>query len=144
KADVSKMANTQQYTQQYEKRLAELLGQIEGVGRAQVMITLENGVETVYAQDEKQCSDKTTSYAGQIPDRVNEKEEFQQSIVMVGGQTGGKNQALVLTQRDPTPKGVIVVCPGASSAAVRTRVIEAVTTVLGIGFHQVCVVPSVK
>ena len=37
----------EQYVEQTEKRLSELIGHIAGAGECQVMVTLENGVEYV-------------------------------------------------------------------------------------------------
>ncbi|MEG1849604.1 MAG: hypothetical protein RR197_03515 [Oscillospiraceae bacterium] len=132
-----------QYTTATEQRLETLLSGIGGVGRARVMVTLENGVEMVYAKDEKQSADKTMSYENASPAKVQEKTDAQQSYILVDS-IGGKRQALVVTQLEPKIMGVVVVCPGAGSAVTRERVTDAVTTALGIRSIQVCVVPSVK
>lgn len=133
----------QQYAETTEKRLERLLAAAEGVGQARVMITLESGAETVYAQDRKQTADKTMSYAEGSPSKVEEKEGVEQNYIMVDG-ASGRRQALPLTQREPTIKGVVVVCPGARDPVVRERVTAVVTTALGIRSIQVCVVPSAK
>ena len=130
--------------QQTEQRLTEILKQVKGVGAVHVMVTLENGVEYRYAADEKQSGDSVFTYAdgGTAPSKVQEKEDRQQSYILVDS-TGGK-KALVLTELSPRVKGVVVVCSGAGNPVIRQRVTDAVTTALGVTSLQVCVIQSAE
>ena len=132
------------YAQQTEQRLAEILKQVKGVGAVHVMVTLENGVEYRYAADEKQSGDSVFTYAdgGAAPSKVQEKEDRQQSYILVDS-TGGK-KPLVLTELSPRVKGVVVVCSGAGNPVIRQRVTDAVTTALGVTSLQVCVIQSAE
>lgn len=132
------------YAQQTEQRLAEILKQIKGVGAVHVMVTLENGVEYRYAADEKQSGDSVFTYAdgSDAPSKVQEKENRQQSYILVDS-TGGK-KPLVLTELSPRVKGVVVVCSGAGNPVIRQRVTDAVTTALGVTSLQVCVIQSAE
>lgn len=132
------------HARQTEQRLAEILKQIKGVGAVHVMVTLENGVEYRYAADEKQSGDSISTYAAgsDVPSKVQEKEDRQQSYILVDS-TGGK-QPLVLTELSPRVKGVVVVCSGAGNPVIRQRVTEAVTTALGVTTLQVCVIQSAE
>ncbi len=132
------------YAQQTEQRLTEILKQVKGVGAVHVMVTLENGVEYRYAADEKQSGDSVFTYAdgGAAPSKVQEKEDRQQSYILVDS-TGGK-KPLVLTELSPRVKGVVVVCSGAGNPVIRQRVTDAVTTALGVTSLQVCVIQSAE
>lgn len=132
------------YAQQTEQRLAEILKQVKGVGAVHVMVTLENGVEYRYAADEKQSGDSVFTYAdgNAAPSKVQEKEDRQQSYILVDS-TGGK-KPLVLTELSPRVKGVVVVCSGAGNPVIRQRVTDAVTTALGVTSLQVCVIQSAE
>lgn len=132
------------YAQQTEQRLTEMLTQIKGVGTAHVMVTLENGVEYRYAANETQSGDSVFTYADgkDVPTKVQEKEDRQQSYILVDS-TGGK-KPLVLTELSPRVKGVVVVCEGANSPVIRQRVTDAVTTALGVTSLQVCVIQSAE
>ena len=55
---------SQEYVAQLEDRLTGIVGSIEGVGRCQVMVTAESGVEYVYAVEETQNVNRTNSYNG--------------------------------------------------------------------------------
>lgn len=132
------------HAQQTEQRLAEILKQIKGVGAVHVMVTLENGVEYRYAADEKQSGDSIFTYAdgSDAPSKVQEKEDKEQSYILVDS-SGGK-KPLVLTELSPRVKGVVVVCSGAGNPVIRQRVTDAVTTALGVTSLQVCVIQSAE
>ncbi|MEA5134967.1 MAG: hypothetical protein VB035_02385 [Candidatus Fimivivens sp.] len=145
-ADVSQdvVGSLDAHAQQTEQRLAEILKQIKGVGAVHVMVTLENGVEYRYAADEKQSGDSVFTYAdgSDAPSKVQEKEDKEQSYILVDS-SGGK-KPLVLTELSPRVKGVVVVCSGAGNPVIRQRVTDAVTTALGVTSLQVCVIQSAE
>ena len=132
--------NSQEYLEKTEARLERLLSGVQGVGKVSVMLTLEHGVEYRYARDEKLSQNSTTTYSGGIPQRLEEEQEQEQSYLLVD--SSGGRRPLVLTELPPRIQGVVVVCEGAGSAPVASRVIDVVTTSLGITSLQVCVVPS--
>ena len=125
------------YAAQLEEKLTRLVTSIEGVGKAQVLVTLENGVEYVYASEEKKNTDVTHDYSGQEVTKLHEKDNSESNYILVDG-SGGK-EALIRTQKEPKVKGVVVVCEGAGKAEVEEQVIRAVTTALNLSSVQVCV-----
>lgn len=142
KAVAEERQSLDSYAEKTEKKLAALLNCIGGIDNAHVMVTLENGSEYRYATDEKQSGDSVFTYAdgsGQ-PYKVQEKSDMQQSYILVDSNNG--KTPLVLTELSPRIKGVVVVCGGADKPVVRQKVIEAVTTALGISSLQVCVIES--
>ena len=48
------------YAEDLEKRLTNIVSSISGAGKTKVMVTLENGVESVYAADEKQSVERSS------------------------------------------------------------------------------------
>lgn len=132
--------NSQEYLEKTEARLERLLSGVQGVGKVSVMLTLEHGVEYRYARDEKLSQNSTTTYSSGIPQRLEEEQEQEQSYLLVD--SSGGRRPLVLTELPPRIQGVVVVCEGAGSAPVASRVIDVVTTSLGITSLQVCVVQS--
>ena len=129
---------SEQYAEQLENRLADIVGSVEGVGRCEVMVTTENGVEYVYAVEENQNVNQTNSYEGDEVRRLTQQQNTEQKYIVVD--TGsGRKEALLKTERQPTIQGVVVVCEGAGSMIVQQRVTEVVTTALGIPYNKVCV-----
>lgn len=125
---------TEEYTILLEQKINNIVSQIDGVGNSEVVITLENGVENVYANSNRKTSDSNESSKGQSAKRS----DTQQDVVIVDG-SGGK-QALMVTQKEPTVKGVVVVCEGADNSLVVKRVTDAVTTSLNIKTNRVSIV----
>ena len=123
----------EEYTDALEQRLVEVVRGIDGVGRCRVMVTLENGVEYVYASKEKAGRDYSTQ-----GDRLSQTDDSESSVILV--QTENGYEGLLVTELQPTVKGVIVVCEGGGDATVRQRVIDAVSTGLNITSKRVCVV----
>lgn len=123
----------EEYTDALEQRLGVVVRGIDGVGRCRVMVTLENGVEYVYASKEKAGRDYSTQ-----GDRLSQTDDSESSVILV--QTENGYEGLLVTELQPTVKGVIVVCEGGGDATVRQRVIDAVSTGLNITSRRVCVV----
>lgn len=125
-----------QYSEQVEERLCALLGEMEGVGACQVYVTLESGVEYVYATAQKENADYVKD-SGQNGEKVSERADTQQDVIIIDGADG--KTGLLLTEIQPTVKGVVVVCEGGDKDEVVERVTLAVTTALNISARRVCV-----
>lgn len=132
--------DTETYIKNLEEKIQTLVSKIDGVGNVDVMITLENGVEYVYANSEKKSTDNTQDYTSGSPSKSTDKNSTEQDVVMVDGNDG--KQALVVTEREPTVKGVVVVCDGGDNLKVVQNITDAVTTALNITSNRVSVVKS--
>lgn len=128
---VQEQSSSEQYVRSMEERLKEILSQIDGAGECSVMVTLRESSRSVYASEHK-----STQQSSQTQDTSTSE----QNLVLVESRDGQSSPVLEKTI-EPQINGVIVVCEGADSAQVRSQVIEAVTTVLGIRSTQVCVSP---
>lgn len=105
-----------------EKRLEEILSQIDGAGEVSVMITY-------YGTSEKDIAYETkTNTVGQ--DLKSEKSEDKKAVMSDG-------EPMVLREIYPKAKGVIVTADGGGSAAVRQAISEAVTAVTDVPVHRV-------
>ena len=113
-----------------EERLKAVLSQMEGVGKTEVMITYESGVELVPAFESSRQETVTTG-SSQSSTTVSENNQ----LVTVYG--SGGNQALILVEKNPAIKGVIVIAQGASDLATRMNLYKAVQTVLQIPASKV-------
>ena len=106
-APTASSLTAEQYAEQTEKRLSELIAHIAGAGECQVMVTLENGVEYVYANQQKINSDRVED-TGTNSSKLSEKEDSEQSVIMVETENG--RQGLLVTEIQPTIRGVVIVC----------------------------------
>ena len=108
-----------------EERITALVRQVQGVGSCQVMVTLEQGVRQVYAAEESRSSGEQTSAASE------------KTLVV---ETDDGPVGLLITQIQPTVKGVAVVCAGGDDPAVCRRVTDLIATAFNISSRRVCVV----
>lgn len=133
---------SEEYIAGLETKLQGLVAGIDGVGRAQVMVTLESGVEYVYAQEEKRNTDLTRETregeAAAVSGKVYEKENVEQKYILI--EQNGEKQPLVTTELQPKIQGVVIVCDGADNVRVESDLINVVTTALNISSSRVCVV----
>ena len=130
--------STQEYEEKLEEKIKNMVCSIRGVGNAQVMVTLENGVEYVYAQEEKKNMDLTKDYSGSAEKKLQQKDNTEQKIIIVEGEDGNKT-ALVKTKLEPKVKGVVITCDGGASAKIQQQVTEAVATALDISWDKIFV-----
>ena len=103
------------YQAELEREVEALCESVAGVSQAQVMVTLGAGARICYATDERG------------------------DVVTVG--SGSAARALYRTVEPPTVQGVGVVCHGGEDPAVVQRLVELLSTTLGISAARVSVAP---
>lgn len=104
-----------------EASLSEILSQIHGVGRAEVLLTQAAGERITYQTDEDISGTDTRRNTVLITDSARDE-------------TGLVRQVL-----PPVYQGAIVVCQGADSAQIRLAVVEAVMCVTGLSSDRISV-----
>lgn len=112
--------------QTLEEKLAQILSQMDGVGKTQVMLTIAAGEETLYEWNEDISTGQETGTS-------------RREVVIVTDESR-KEQGLVQQVLPPTYQGAIIVCQGGDSAAVRLAVVEAVSNVTGLTADKITVV----
>lgn len=97
-----------------EERLEAILSRIDGAGEVDVLLTEALGSETLYQTDEE-----TT-------------------VILTDSQRS--EEGLVRRRDPPEYLGAIVVCKGADEAVVRLAIVEAVSSVTGLGADKISVI----
>lgn len=122
-ADASQLDSV--YEKELEKRLEEIVSQIDMVGRVSVMVKTASGEKNEYAVND-------SVNFGVQGDRKAENE-----YVIVKEQN---SQSGVLIKRDyPEIQGVMIVCEGGDISKVKNEVTNAVCALLGISANNVSV-----
>ena len=111
----------------------------DGVGNAEIMITLEDGGESFYATEDKTEGDSESSYTSDGTLSTIQNRRYAEQEYLLVENSDGRREALLLSRSEPQVKGVIVICDGADRATVREAVTEAVCTVLHINSTRVYV-----
>ena len=102
---------------------------LEKILTVRVMLTLEQGSQTVYQQDRELGTDQDE--AGK-----NRRERTETVILSRGGSS---QEALVTQVMGPRFRGALIVCSGGDDPGVRLAVVQAVCSVTGLGADQVTV-----
>lgn len=111
-------SQTQEYVENLETKLEDVLSGIKGVGKARVFLTVDGGVTSVVAKDEKIVEE-------------NGKKTTTVTTVISGG------SPIVLGNDYPKIVGVLVVAKGADEWTVKTAILNAVTATLNVNCNKV-------
>ncbi len=113
-----------QYVNNLESRLENIISSIDGVGECEIMITLENSSESVYATDNEKKSD-------------SESTDTKDQYVIYDSQDGEK--PVLIKENFPIVQGVSVVCGGGDNIEIKERIINTVTSLFNISTNRVSV-----
>ena len=122
----SKAETTISEVQTMEERLTEVLSQIRGAGKVQVMLTESSGAETIYKSDESisVSGDNTTS---------------KKDTVTVTDENRAQN-GLITQVNPPKYLGALIVCKGADDPKVRLAIMNAVSSLTGLKTDRITIV----
>ncbi len=120
-ADISvDFAYADAYTDALKAELSEMLASIEGVGKAQVMLTLSSAEEYVYAEEIKRGSSQA-----------------EKKYVIIDN--GSQEEALVKKIKNPQVSGVLIVCEGGDDPRVCEKIYKAVSAALDVSTSKIYV-----
>lgn len=133
-------ASASSWEERMENRMKEILSLIAGVGRVELVITLDQGPEYVYNFNSAVTNNRTEEKdnAGgtrSVTDTSNTNN------MVVARTKDGDERPIMRTEKAPTIKGVLVVAEGAENPRVNTELTRAVNTVLGVDLYKIYVLP---
>lgn len=108
-----------------QQELAQILSQIRGVGKVQVLLTVKCGETVKYQTDD----DIVTSDTGSTVRK--------ETVIITD--SARSQQALVTQILGPEYLGAVIVCQGADDAAVCLAVVEAVSKATGLSTDRISV-----
>ena len=109
----------------FQQELQARLAAISGAGRVELMLSLDQTEESVYAVNTRQTS------------RSDSRSRESDVSVVSNGSCG--ETPVTVKRVLPVFRGAVVLCDGADDASVRLSVTQAVSTVCGIGADKVTV-----
>lgn len=131
-AQVSKDALS--YEGALEKRLAEILQKMEGVGQVSVMLTTFSNEEKVLAEEKTQVYEQQEEKDEAGATRRIEKNDIRGKIILQSG-----NTPFIIKENRPQIEGVLVLAEGADSSLIKAQIIESVSNVLQVPVHKISV-----
>ena len=133
-SSIKSASSIEEYTNILESKIKKMVSQIEGAGSCDVTITMERGVENVYANSEK----KTQNHGENLSGKPSIQDNVQRDVVVIDD-SGGKH-ALMVTQKEPIVKGIVIVCEGANNPAVAKQIHDAASKALATPANRISVV----
>jgi len=126
-------ANNQEsdFVSNLEKRLKNALANVEGVGDAEVVITLENEGEIVVAEDNSVDKSEVSEGDEGSKRKTNNVKQENKKILLES------NKPLVLKEIQPKIKGVLVVARGGGNPEVKSSIIKAIQALLNVESHKI-------
>lgn len=122
---VSDSIDPASYAEQWKRQTVEIVTAITGDPEPTVVVTLAQSREYVYEYETDRSID-------------GERNSEERTIARYED-SSGRDQALVRTTLEPKAAGVVVVCQNGDQIPVRSRVIQAVSTALGLSSDKVYV-----
>ncbi|MBO5935771.1 MAG: hypothetical protein J6Q94_09825 [Clostridia bacterium] len=108
-----------------EKKLIDIISEVNGAGETNCVVSVSSSGEYVYAENIKKENDSNS---------VSEDSE----IVVYESQNGA-DAGLVVSIRSPDIIGVAIICEGGESSVVKAEITKLVTSLFGIGSDRVYV-----
>lgn len=127
------------YGEYWEKRLETALSQMEGVGKAKVMITLEDSGETIVEKDTPlQSSNTEEKDSGGGVRKIRDYSSTETTVFYTDD--NGKQMPYVVREATPRVTGVVVIAQGAGNAKVKEQITRLLQALFDVEAHKVIVV----
>lgn len=115
------------YQKELEKDLTYILSRIKGAGKVDVMITLEDGGNTFFAQDESRSYDENGDETSETVDATH---------VLKSEKNNGE-APLITKKTYPKISGVLICAKGAANPQIKNSIITAAQALLGVKSHRI-------
>lgn len=129
----------EEYSMALERRLEELLSQIDGAGDVSVMVTLQSTAEKVVEKDTEENSETVTEKDSQGGNRTTRNTERREETVYDEEKSEGQIP-YVRKELSPKVEGVVVISPGGDQPVVIKNITEAVQALFDIDTHKIRIV----
>ena len=133
---VKSITSSDEYISNLEERMKTIISDMLGSSPVSVMITLESGIEYVFADEQKNDAELKKDQSSL---KTEQTDSTQKSYVVVEDSQGNE-KAVVVTEIMPEIRGVVVVCENGEKANVSDAVKRAVKSALAVSEDKICVV----
>lgn len=126
------------YVEYLEKKLEAVLGQMDGVGNVEVMITVSDRGEYVVEKDTNSVGTITTEKDSAGGSRTVSENTVEEATIYV--ENGEETYPYIQKEKMPTVEGVVVVAEGGGNSLVVSNISESVKALLPVEAHRIKVV----
>lgn len=125
------------YVEYLEHKLEQVLGQMEGVGKVSVMVTVADQGEEIIEKDKTEHTVTTTDTDSGCMEMTTEKEYAEETVYE---ETGGEKSPYVSKEILPDIEGVLVVAEGGDRPRIVSDISDAVKALFQVEAHRIKVV----
>ncbi len=118
-----------------ERKLKNILGQVEGIGRTEVMLTLKSEGRSIVEKDVEQSQRKEEN--GEEGSAASSSEINSSESTVVEKDMHGNETPYVTEKLKPEIDGVLVIAQGAGNSSVASEITEAVMALFGVPAHKI-------
>ena len=124
------------YTEKLETKLEAVISDMLGGSEVTVMITLESGTEYIYADEIKTNADVTKDQSAM---KTQESDSNHKTYIIVKDSQGNE-KPLIVTEKMPVIRGVVIVCESGQTSSVAAAVRLAVKSALNVDDSKICII----
>lgn len=132
----------EEYAAREEKKLEEMLGEVEGLGKVKVMITLASSEERMTLQNTDNTENSTDENDMRGGSRKKSEYNLKSENVIVS--SDGSESPYVVQVNSPKIEGVAVVAQGAGTGKKDSEIIDAVVALFSVEPHKIKVMKMEK
>jgi stage III sporulation protein AG len=125
------------YAEYLEHKLEQVLGQMEGVGKVSVMVTVADQGEEIIEKDKTEHTSTVTNTDSGSMEMTTEKESGEETVYE---ESGGEKAPYVSKEILPEIEGVLVVAEGGDSPRIVSDISDAVKALFQVEAHRIKVV----
>ena len=130
----------QDYEQEYENQLKDILETIIGVEDVSIVVNVDATSLKIFEKNRKTQETSTNETDKQGGKRTVSEMSSDEEIVII--KNGDKETPVVVQTKKPDIRGVLVGAQGVDNVQIKKTIIEAVTRVLDVPSHRVAVAPK--
>lgn len=134
RGNVDEEMDEQQVRIDWEQELKAALSTVKGVGKAEVMITLASGAESIVLKDENTNSESLSEEDSSGGTRVDLKAERKEETVYSDGKT-----PYVIKRMSAKVAGVLVVCEGGGNSQTVLNIMNVAEALFDVPAHRIVV-----
>ena len=126
----------EEYIEKLENKIENILSDMLGKTPVEVMITLESGTEYIYADETKVNADVTKDQSNL---KLEQSDSNHKTYIIVKDAEGNE-KPLIVTEKKPVIRGVVVVCESGETPTVSSAVRLAVKSALNVDDEKICII----
>ena len=132
----SKVFQTSDNISETESKLQRVISYMLGGTKVTVMVTLESGAEYVFADEIKTDADVTKDQSAL---KTQQSDSNHKTYIVIKDSEGNEHP-LIVTEKMPIVRGVVVVCKNGETPSVASAVRLAVRSSLNVDDEKICII----